>query len=52
MSSERFLTRSWNNWLTVGLSIPTIVYAAVILSSTVISDFWGLIGIFVLGAVY
>jgi len=52
MSSEKYLTQRWNNWLTLSLGIPTVIYAAFFLSSSPISDFWGFIGMFVLGAVY
>ncbi len=52
MSSGKFLTRAWNNWLTIGLGLPTIIYATLFLSSSGISEFWGFIGMFVLGAVY
>ena len=52
MTKDNFLTKSWNNWLTVGLGLPTLIYATIFLSTSVISDFAGFIGMFVLGAVY
>jgi len=47
-----FLTARWNNWLTLGMGIPTLAYGVFVLSTSVMSDFAGFIGIAVLGAVY
>ena len=52
MTREKLLTKRWNNWLTISLGLPTLIYATVFLSTSVISDFSGFIGMFVLGAVY
>jgi len=52
VTKEKFLTRRWNNWLTVGMGIPVLIYIAVILSTSVLSDFAGFIGMAVLGATY
>ncbi len=52
MTKEEFLTKRWNNWLTLGLGLPTLIYATVGLSSAVLSDFAGFIGMAVFGAVY
>jgi len=52
MTKEKFLTARWNNWLTLGMGIPTLAYGVFVLSTSVISDFAGFIGIAVLGAVY
>jgi hypothetical protein len=52
MAKERFLTVGWNNVLTVGLGIPTIAYGVVALATGVLSDFWGFVGMVVLGVVY
>ena len=52
MTKEKFLTARWNNWLTLGMGIPTLGYGIFVLSTSVISDFAGFIGIAVLGAVY
>ncbi len=52
MTKEDFLTRRWNNWLTLGLGLPTLIYAVVFLSTSVLSDFAGFIGMAVIGAVY
>ena len=52
MTKEKFLTKRWNNWLTLGLGLPTLIYTVVVLSTSVLSDFVGFIGMAVLGAVY
>jgi len=52
MTKERFLTRRWNNWLTVGMGIPVLIYIAVVLTTSVLSDFAGFIGMVVLGVLY
>ena len=52
MTKERFLTVRWNNILTVGLGIPTLIYAIVILSTSVLSDLAGFIGLVVIGVLY
>jgi hypothetical protein len=52
MTKERFLTKRWNNWLTLGLGLPALIYAVVALSTSVISDFAGFIGMAIMGAVY
>ena len=52
MTKEKLLTRRWNNWLTVGMGIPVLIYIVVVLSTSVLSDFAGFIGMAVLGVVY
>lgn len=52
MKEENFLTRSWNNWLTLGLGIPTLIYAMFFLKTSMLSDFAGFIGMVILGALY
>ncbi len=52
VTKERFLTRRWNNWLLLGMGLPTLVYAVVFLSTSVLSDLAGFIGMAVIGAVY
>jgi hypothetical protein len=52
VTKEKFLTRRWNNWLLLGMGLPTLVYAVVFLSTSVLSDFAGFIGMAVIGAVY
>ena len=52
MTKDKFLTKRWNNWLTLGLGLPTLIFAVVVLSTPFLSDFAGFIGIAILGAVY
>jgi len=52
MTKEKFLTRRWNNWLMLGLGLPTLIFAVVVLSTSVLSDFAGFIGMVVLGSLY
>jgi len=52
MTKEKFLTVRWNNWLTLGLGLPTLIYAIVGLSTSAFSDFTGFIGMAVMGALY
>jgi hypothetical protein len=52
MTKEEFLTRRWNNWLTLGLGLPTLSFAVVVFSTSVLSDLASFIGIAVLGSLY
>lgn len=52
MNKDRILTRRWNNWLTFGFGLPTLIYAVIFMSTTIVSDFSGFIGMFLLGAFY
>ena len=52
MTKNNFFTRRWNNWLTLGMGLPTLIYVVVVLSTSVLSDFAAFIGIAVIGAVY
>lgn len=52
MRKERFLTARWNNWLTLALGVPTLIYGLVVLSTSVLSDFWGFVGLVLCGVVY
>ena len=52
MTKEKFLTKRWNNWLTLALGLPTLIYGTVVLSTSVLSDFWGFIGMVIIGVVY
>jgi len=51
-TKENFLTKNWNNWLTLGFGIPILVYAYIVFYTLLLSDFAGFIGMFVFGAVY
>lgn len=52
MTKERFLTVRWNNWLTLGLGIPGLIYIVYAFSSGIWMTKWGLIGISVIGVLY
>ena len=52
MTMGKYLTVRTNNWLTLGLGLPTLVYAVFASSTSVMSDFAGFIGMVVLGIVY
>jgi len=52
MTKEKFLTVRWNNLLSLGLGIPVLIYAVVGLSTSVMSDFAGFIGMVIIGIVY
>jgi hypothetical protein len=52
MEKEEFLTVGWNNRLTLGLGLPALIYAVVVLSTSAMSDFVGFIGMVLIGATY
>ncbi len=52
MTKETFLTARWNNWLNLGMGIPTLAYGVFVLSTSVMSYFAGFIGIAFIVAVY
>ncbi|MFC1550055.1 hypothetical protein ACFL46_02040 [Candidatus Neomarinimicrobiota bacterium] len=52
MKKAVFLTTSWNNWLTLGLGFPALIYAVFVLTTSVLSDFAGFLGMVLIGAAY
>ena len=52
MTKGKFLTVRWNNLLSLGLGIPALVYAVLVLSTSVLSDVAGFIGLVVIGVLY
>jgi hypothetical protein len=52
MTKEKLLTVRWNNRLTLALGLPTLIYGVVVLSTSVLSDFRGFIGLVVIGVLY
>ena len=52
MTREKFLTVRWNNFLSLGLGIPTLVYAVVVLSTSILSDSACFIGLVVIGVIF
>ena len=52
MTKEQFLTVRWNNWLSLGLGIPTLIYIVVAFSTALWSSEAGLIWLSVIGVLY
>ena len=52
MTKEKFLTVRWNNWLTLGLGIPALIYVIVAFSNSFWTTRWGLIGLSIIGVLY
>jgi hypothetical protein len=52
MTKEKFLTIRWNNFLPLGLGLILLIYVAIVVSTSVMSDLAALIGLAVIGGVY
>jgi len=52
MTSANFLTREWNNRLTLLLGLPTLAWAVAALSTPSFSDRTAFIGMVIFAAVY
>jgi hypothetical protein len=52
MNKEQFLTKKWNNTLTISLGLPTLLLGIAGINSPLVSEFWDFIGMAVLGAFY
>ncbi len=52
MTREKFLTRRWNNVLTLALGLPALIYGVVVLSTPVLSPGAAFIGMAVIGGMY
>jgi hypothetical protein len=52
MTKKRFLTVRWNNWLTLGLGVPALLYVVYAFSTSVWTGKGGLIGLAVIGVFY
>jgi hypothetical protein len=52
MTKEKFLTVQWNNWLTIGLGIPSLVYIFYAFSTSLWTTKGGLIGLSIIGVLY
>ena len=52
MTKENFLTVQWNNWLSLGLGIPTLMYVIYAFSTSIWNTMAGLIGLAIIGALY
>ena len=51
-SRDRLLTKRWNNILTIGLGLPTLLLGLAALTTDAISDRATFFGLVVLGAFY
>lgn len=49
---DRFLTARWNNALVVGLGLPALVYAAVALFTSALSDRMAFVWLVIIGVAY
>lgn len=49
---DRFLTVRWNNALAAGLGLPALIYAAIALSTSALSDRAAFFGLVIIGAFY
>lgn len=52
MRKEELLTLRWNNILTLGLGLITLIYIYFVLSTSVLSDGAAFLGLVLLGAFY
>jgi hypothetical protein len=52
VTKDTFMTVRWNNWLNLGMGVPTLAYAVLVLSISVISDLTRFLVIAGIGAVY
>lgn len=52
MDKEKLLSKGFNNALTAGLGVPTVIFAAVVLSTTVMTEFAAFIAMATIGALY
>ena len=52
MNKDKFLTVRWNNLLALGLGIPTLILAVVVIFTSAISDLAGFITLMVIGVLY
>ena len=52
VTSDKFLTRAWNNQLTLLLGLPTLAWGVVALTTSVLSDLTAFTGMVVFAAVY
>lgn len=52
MTKDKFLTVRWNNLLTLGLGIPSLVYILIAFSNSLWTTKAGLIGLSIIGVLY
>lgn len=52
MTAETFFTRRWNNYLTMGLGIPFLIWAYLGLATDLLTGFVSFIGMVAIAVVY
>jgi len=52
MTKEKFLTVRWNNLLSLGLGLPTLLYVIFAFSTSAWLEKGGLIGLAIFGALF
>ena len=52
MTKDKFLTIRWNNYLSLGLGLPALIYVIGTVSTGAWSGKGGLIGLAIIGALY
>lgn len=49
---DEYLTARWNNILALGLGFIMLVYVAIVVSTSILSDFAAFLGLAIFAAVY
>jgi hypothetical protein len=52
MTKEKFLTVRWNNWLTLGLGIPGLIFVVAAFSNSLWTSKAGMIWLSIIGVLY
>jgi hypothetical protein len=52
MNKENFLTVRWNNWLTLGLGLPTLIFVIYAFSNSLWMEKSGMIILSIIGVLY
>jgi hypothetical protein len=52
MTKEKFLTVRWNNWLTLALGLPALIFVVWGFSSGAWNTLGGMIGLSIIGVLY
>ncbi len=52
MTQEKFLTVHWNNLLSLGLGLSVLLYAFIVMSTSIMSDGAAFIGLTIIGVLY
>jgi hypothetical protein len=52
MNKEKLFTVRWNNWLTLGLGLPTLIFIIYAFSNTLWTEKGGMIGLSIIGVLY